>query len=69
MDREEAFRRAIPLDPGRTGLLVVDMQRGFALVVATLWLEIQRATLDIIRRAYARVLSAKELGDMLRSTP
>ena len=29
--------------------------------------EIQRATLDIIRRA--RVLSAKELGDMLRSTP
>jgi hypothetical protein len=37
--------------------------------VATLWPEIQRATLDIIRRAYARVLSAKELGDMLRSTP
>jgi len=31
--------------------------------------EIQRAALDIIRRAYARVLSAKELGDMLRSTP
>jgi len=33
--------------------------------VATLWSEIQRATLDIIRRAYARVLSAKELADEL----
>jgi ureidoacrylate peracid hydrolase len=33
--------------------------------VATLWPEIQRATLDIIRRAYARVLSAKELSDEL----
>jgi ureidoacrylate peracid hydrolase len=33
--------------------------------VATLWPEIQRATLDIIRRAYARVLSAKELADEL----
>jgi len=32
---------------------------------ATLWPEIQRATLDIIRRAYARVLSAKELSDEL----
>jgi ureidoacrylate peracid hydrolase len=31
--------------------------------VATLWPEIQRATIDIIRRAYARVLSAKELAD------
>jgi nicotinamidase-related amidase len=33
--------------------------------VATLWPEIQRATLDIIRRAYARVLSTKELSDEL----
>jgi nicotinamidase-related amidase len=33
--------------------------------VATLSPEIQRATLDIIRRAYARVLSAKELADEL----
>ncbi|MGH7349176.1 MAG: cysteine hydrolase family protein [Candidatus Rokuibacteriota bacterium] len=33
--------------------------------VATLWPEIQRATLDIIRRAYARVVSAKELADEL----
>jgi nicotinamidase-related amidase len=33
--------------------------------VATLWPEIQRASLDIIRRAYARVLSAKELADEL----
>ncbi|HUM16024.1 MAG TPA: isochorismatase family cysteine hydrolase [Candidatus Nitrosotalea sp.] len=31
--------------------------------VATLWPEIQRAALDIIRRAYARVVSAKELAD------
>ena len=31
--------------------------------VATLWPEIQRATLDIIRRAYARVVSAKEVAD------
>ncbi len=95
MDRDETFARALPLDPGRTALLVVDMQRAFVgggpghgmlatviggfnreyrvLVVedavATLWPEIQRATLDIIRRAYARVLSAKELGDMLRSAP
>jgi ureidoacrylate peracid hydrolase len=33
--------------------------------VATLWPEIQRATLDIIRRAYARVLPAKEVADEL----
>jgi biuret amidohydrolase len=31
--------------------------------VATLWPEIQRATLDIIGRAYARVLSAKAVAD------
>ena len=31
--------------------------------VATLWPEIQRATLDIIRRAYARVVTAKEIAD------
>lgn len=31
--------------------------------VATLWPEIQQATLDIIRRAYARVVSAKEVAD------
>jgi nicotinamidase-related amidase len=29
MDRREAFARAIPLAPGRTALLVVDMQRAF----------------------------------------
>jgi ureidoacrylate peracid hydrolase len=29
MDRREAFERAIPLVPGRTALLVVDMQRAF----------------------------------------
>ena len=31
--------------------------------VATLWPEIQRATLDIIRRAYGRVVSAKVVAD------
>ena len=30
---------------------------------ATLWPEIQRATLDIIRRAYGRVLTAKQITD------
>ena len=29
MARQEAFRRAVPLEPGRTALLVVDMQRAF----------------------------------------
>ncbi len=33
--------------------------------VATLWPEIQHATLDIIRRAYGRVASAKELADVI----
>jgi ureidoacrylate peracid hydrolase len=31
--------------------------------VATLWPEIQRATLDIVRRAYGRVVPAKEVAD------
>jgi ureidoacrylate peracid hydrolase len=31
--------------------------------VATLWPEIQRAALDIIRRAFARVMSAKDVAD------
>jgi nicotinamidase-related amidase len=31
--------------------------------VATLWPEIQQAALDIMRRAYARVMSAKEVAD------
>ncbi|HEV8440409.1 MAG TPA: isochorismatase family cysteine hydrolase [Methylomirabilota bacterium] len=29
MDRQESFKRALPLRPGRTALLVVDMQRAF----------------------------------------
>jgi nicotinamidase-related amidase len=33
--------------------------------VATLWPEIQRAALDIIARAYARVATAKEVVDQL----
>jgi nicotinamidase-related amidase len=35
--------------------------------VATLWPEIQRATLDIIQRAYARVLPAKAVADEIAS--
>jgi nicotinamidase-related amidase len=33
--------------------------------VTTLWPEIQRATLDIIGRAYGRVASAKEIADVV----
>jgi hypothetical protein len=33
--------------------------------VATLWPEIQRATLDIIGRAFARVVSSKEVLDSI----
>ena len=33
--------------------------------VATLWPEIQRASLDIMARAYARVLPAKEIADLI----
>jgi nicotinamidase-related amidase len=32
---------------------------------ATLWPEIQRATLDIIRRAYGRVVTSKEVADQI----
>jgi nicotinamidase-related amidase len=35
--------------------------------VATLWPEIQRATLDIIGRAYGRVVSTKEVVDEMRT--
>lgn len=52
------------------GTVVGGFNREYRLIVvedavATLWPEIQRATLDIIGRAYARVLSAKELADEL----
>lgn len=33
--------------------------------VATLWPEVQRVSLDIVRRAYGRVVSSKELVDTL----
>ena len=33
--------------------------------VSTLWPEIQRATLDIIGRAYGRVTSTKEVADVV----
>lgn len=50
------------------GTVIGAFNREYRLVVvedavATLWPEIQRATLDIVRRAYARVLSAKEVAD------
>jgi nicotinamidase-related amidase len=35
--------------------------------VATLWPEIQRATLDIVGRAYGRVVTAKEVADQVSS--
>ncbi len=35
--------------------------------VTTLWPEIQRAALDIIGRAYARVLSTKEVADVVHA--
>ena len=35
--------------------------------VATLWSEIQHATLDIVRRAYGRVVSSKEIVDTVSS--
>ena len=52
------------------GTVVGAFNREYRLIVvedgvATLWPEIQRATLDIIRRAYARVLSAKDVADEL----
>ncbi len=36
--------------------------------VATLWPEIQRATLDIIGRAYGRVVAGKEIADQISSS-
>jgi len=36
---------------------------GWEDAVATLWPEIQRATMDIIRDAYARVMAADEVAD------
>lgn len=52
------------------GTVIGGFNREYRLIVvedgvATLWPEIQRATLDIMRRAYARVLSAKEVADEL----
>jgi nicotinamidase-related amidase len=50
--------------------IVGGMNREYRMTVvedatATLWPEIQRATLDIIRRAYARVMTAKQLAEEL----
>ena len=35
--------------------------------VSTLWPEMQRATLDIIERAYGRIATAKEIADQISS--
>lgn len=35
--------------------------------VSTLWPEMQRATLDIIGRAYGRIATAKEIADQISS--
>lgn len=50
--------------------VVGGMNREYRMVVvedgvATLWPEIQQAALDIVRRAYARVVSAQEVADQL----
>jgi nicotinamidase-related amidase len=37
--------------------------------VTTLWPEIQRATLDIIGRAYGRVTTAKDVADVVGAWP
>jgi len=52
------------------GTVIGGFNREYRLIVvedgvATLWPEIQRATLDIIRRAYGRVLPAKDVADEL----
>jgi nicotinamidase-related amidase len=52
------------------GTVVGAFNREYRLIVvedavATLWPEIQRATLDVIRRAYGRVQSAKEVADQV----
>ena len=82
-DRAATFERVFRLEPGRTALLIVDMQRRFVQPrealevrqvreivpvirvvtdgVATLWPEIQRATLDIVSRAFGRVVQSKEV--------
>ena len=84
-DRAALFERVLAPEPGRTALLVVDMQRGFldpgeamevtgafnreyrvTVVedgVATLWPEVQRTTLDIVARAYGRVVSSRQVVD------
>jgi ureidoacrylate peracid hydrolase len=37
--------------------------------VATLWPEVQRWTLDLVRRAYGRVMTAREIADELAAWP
>jgi ureidoacrylate peracid hydrolase len=59
MDRAEAFRRALPLDPGRTALLVVDMQRAF--VAAGQAMEVPPAR-DVVPRIQELITIFREMG-------
>jgi nicotinamidase-related amidase len=49
MDRRETFERVIRLEPGRTALLVVDMQRGFLLSGEAMEVPTARAIVPAIR--------------------
>ena len=48
-DRREAFERELPLEPGRTALLVVDMQRGFLDPGEAMEVPTARETVPVIR--------------------
>lgn len=63
-DRRETFERVLQPERGRTALLVVDMQGGF---LGPGEAEVQRVTLDIIARAYARVVSSKTVADQIEA--
>jgi isochorismate hydrolase len=73
-DRAAIFDRVLRLEPGRTRPVLSTVVGAFnheyrvSVVedgVATLWPEIQRATLDIIGRAFGRVVSSKDVLDTI----
>ena len=49
-DRSETFERELALEPGRTALLVVDMQRGFLDPGEAMEVPPARETVPVIRR-------------------
>src|SRR5512143_1026627 len=59
MDRAESFARALPLEPGRTALLVVDMQRAF--VEAGQAMEVPAAR-DVVPRIQELITIFREIG-------